>query len=75
MCVIKIMRILWLGHVAQMEVLNAQNVLVCKSEKKRHIGRTRRRWDDTIEMDLNIYCGKLCVGFIWLKIGTVYRIF
>jgi len=45
-------------------------VLVGRPEGKRPLGRPRRRWEDNIRMDLRIYGGKVCTGFIWLSIGT-----
>jgi hypothetical protein len=38
-------------------------VLVGKPEGKRPLGRTRRRWEDNIKMDLQE------VGWSWLRIG------
>ena len=41
------------GHVARMEQpRNAHRVLVGKPEGKRPLGRSRRRWEDNIKMDL-----------------------
>ena len=41
------------GHVARMEQSrNAYRVLVGKPEGKRPLGRPRRRWKDSIRMDL-----------------------
>ena len=41
------------GLVAHMEQSrNAYRILVGKPEGKRHLGRTRRRWEDSIKMDL-----------------------
>jgi transcription termination factor 2 len=46
---IKSRRIRWAGHVARMgEKRNAYRLLV----GKRPLGRPRRRWEDTIRMDL-----------------------
>jgi hypothetical protein len=43
----------WAGHVALMgEERNVYKVLVVKPEGKRPLGRTRRRWEDGIRMDL-----------------------
>jgi hypothetical protein len=43
----------WAGHVARMgEKINAYRLLVGKPEKKRPLGRPRRRWADNIKMDL-----------------------
>jgi hypothetical protein len=46
-------RMRWAGHVARMgEKRGVQRVLVGKTEKKRPLGRSRRRWEDNIKMDL-----------------------
>jgi hypothetical protein len=51
--VIKARRMRWAGHVARMgEVRGAHNILVGRPEGRRPLGRPRRRWDDTIKMDL-----------------------
>ena len=43
----------WAGYVEHMEQSrNAYRVLVGKPEGKRPSGRTRRRWEDNIKMDL-----------------------
>jgi hypothetical protein len=41
-------------------------VLVGKPEGKRPLGRTRRRWEDNIKMDLQV----VGCGSSWLRIGT-----
>ena len=42
-----------MGHVAGMgEMTGADGVLVGKPEGMRLLGRTRRRWEDNIKMDL-----------------------
>ena len=46
-------RMRWAGHVARMgEGKGVHRVLVGKPEGKRPLGRTRRRWEDNIKMDL-----------------------
>ena len=46
-------RMRWAGHVARMEQSRyAYRVLVGKPERKRPLGRPRRRWEDNIKMDL-----------------------
>jgi hypothetical protein len=41
------------GHVARMgEMRNAYKNMVRKPERKRLLGRTSLRWEDTIRMDL-----------------------
>jgi hypothetical protein len=43
----------WAGHVARKgEKRNEYRLLVGKPERKRPLGRPRRRWVDNIKMDL-----------------------
>jgi hypothetical protein len=50
---IKSRRTRWAGHVARMgETRNAYRILVGKPERKRPLGKPRRRWVDNIKMDL-----------------------
>jgi hypothetical protein len=43
----------WTGYVARIvEKLNAYRILVGKPEGKRPLRRPRRRWVDTVKMDL-----------------------
>ena len=51
--VIKSRRMRWTGHVARMgEGRGVHRVLVGKPERKRPLGRPRRRWEDNIKIDL-----------------------
>ena len=51
--VIKSRRLKLAGHVARMgDKRDVYRVLVGKPEGKRPLGRTRRRWEDNIKMDL-----------------------
>jgi len=51
--VIKSRKMRWAGHVARMgERRGVYRVLLGKPERKRPLGRPRRRWDDNIKMDL-----------------------
>jgi hypothetical protein len=51
--VIKARRMRWAGHVARTgEVRVAYNILVGRPEGRRPLGRSRRRWEDNIKMDL-----------------------
>jgi hypothetical protein len=51
--IIKLMRMRWSGHVAQMgEKRNAYRLLVGKPEGKRPLGRPGHRWVDNIKMGL-----------------------
>jgi hypothetical protein len=53
--VIKSRKIKWAGHVARMgEGSGVYRVLVGKPERKRPLGRPRRRWEDNIKMDLRV---------------------
>jgi len=53
------LRMRWVGHVARMgERRGVYRVLVGKPEGKRPLGRPRRRWEDSIKMDLQeMGCG------------------
>jgi hypothetical protein len=43
----------WVGHVARVgERRSAYRVLVGKPERRRSLGRPKRRWEDDIKMDL-----------------------
>jgi hypothetical protein len=51
--IIKSRRMRWEGHAARMgEKRNAYRLLVVKPERKRSLGRPRRRWVGNIKMDL-----------------------
>jgi len=45
-------------------------VSVGKCERKRPLGRPRRRWEDNIIMDQEWDGGRGWTGLIWLRIGT-----
>jgi len=48
-------------------------VLVGKPEGKRPLGRSRRRWEDNIKMDIEeVGCG-VWIGSSWLRIGYRWR--
>ena len=59
--VVKLRRMRWAGHVARMgEKRCACSVLVAKTEGKRPLGRSRRRWEDNIKMGLQeVGCGSM----------------
>jgi hypothetical protein len=51
--VIKFRRIRWAGHVElKGEKRGVYRVLVGNTERKRPLGRPRRRWEDNMKMDL-----------------------
>jgi hypothetical protein len=51
--VIKARRMRWAGHAACMgEMRNVYSILVGRPERKRSLGRHRRRLEDNIRMDL-----------------------
>jgi hypothetical protein len=51
--VIKPRRLRWAGHAARMEGgRNAFKIVTCKPTGKRPLGRSSRRWEDNIRMDL-----------------------
>jgi hypothetical protein len=65
--VVKARRTRWAGHVARMgEETDVNRVLVGKPEGKRPLGRTRRRWEDNIKMDLQDVGGS-CVD--WMELA------
>ena len=67
---LKSRRMRWAGHVARIrEGRGVQRFLVGKPEGKRPLGRSRRRWDDNIKMDLQ-EVGGMETGWSWLRIGT-----
>jgi hypothetical protein len=45
-------RMRWAGHVTRMGRRGTNRILVGKPERKRPLGRPRRRWEDDIRMDL-----------------------
>jgi len=57
----------WAGHVASIgERRGVYKVLVGKPEGKRPLGRPRRRWEDTIKMDLQEVG---CRGLDWIELA------
>ena len=51
--VIKSRRMRWAGHVTRMgERIDVYRVLVGKPERRRPLGRPRRRWEENIKIDL-----------------------
>jgi hypothetical protein len=61
--VVKSRRMRWAGHVARMgEERGVHRVLVGKPEGKRLLGRSRRRWEDNIKMDVQEVGGGRGVG-------------
>ena len=57
----------WAGHVARMgERRGVYRVSVEKSERKRPLGRPRRRWEDNIKLALQeVGCG----GMDWIELS------
>ena len=65
--VIKTRRMRWAGQVARMgKKRGVYRVLVGKPERKRPLGRPRRRWEDTIKMDLQEVG---CRGVDWIELA------
>jgi hypothetical protein len=51
--VIKLRKMRWARHVARMgEGRGAYRILVGRPEGRRPLGRSRRRWEDNVKMDL-----------------------
>jgi hypothetical protein len=69
--IIKSRKMRWAGHVERMgEKKSAYRLLVGKPERKRPLGRTRRRWVDNIRIDLGKVKWVMWTGLVWLRIGT-----
>jgi hypothetical protein len=63
--IIKSRRMRWASHVARTgEKRNAYRLLAGKTDGKRPLRRSRRRWVDNIRM------GVMWTGLVWLRIGT-----
>jgi hypothetical protein len=68
---VKSKRMRWAGHVARMgEERNCKRFWWGSPKKKRPLGRTRRRWEDGIIMDLREIGLGVWNGFDWLRTGT-----
>jgi len=65
--VIKSKRMRWASHVARMgQSRGVYRVLMGTSERKRPLGKPRRRWEDTNKMDLQkVGCG----GVDWIELA------
>jgi len=63
---IKSRRMRWAGHVARMgERGGVYRGFMGKPEEKRPLGKTRRRWEGSIKMDLQeVGCG----GMDWIEV-------
>jgi hypothetical protein len=65
--VIKSERMRWAGHVARMgDRRGVHRVLVGKPERKRPLGRPRRRWKNNTKMDLQ---DMGCRGMDWIELA------
>ena len=50
---IKFLKLIWTSHVARMEEgISSFKMLIGKPTGKRPLGRPRRKWEDSISMDL-----------------------
>jgi hypothetical protein len=45
-------------------------VLVGKPDRKKPLGRPRRKWENGIRLDLTEIGSGMWIGFDWLSIGT-----
>jgi hypothetical protein len=57
----------------QLEIRNADKILVGKPEEKRPLRRPRDRWKDNIKMGIRETGFGDVERFIWLRIGTCCR--
>jgi len=60
----------WASHVARVREERNVYIFVGKPEGKKYLVRPRCRWEDNIRMGLREIRGKVCAGFIWLRIGS-----
>jgi hypothetical protein len=56
------------------EMRNVYKICVEKSEGKRPLLRTKRRWEVLFKLILGEYGGNLWTGFMWLRIGAGCRL-
>ena len=69
--VVKSRRMRWAGNVARMgEDRGVHRVLVGKPERKRPLGRPRRRWRIILRWIFRKLEGDVGTGWSWLRIGT-----
>jgi hypothetical protein len=65
----------WSGYVAQIgEKRNACGVLLGKPEGKSSLRRPGLIWEDNIKMNYTEIGLRVCIGFIYLRIGTSGRL-
>jgi hypothetical protein len=61
------------GPVARMgKKRGANRILVGRSDGRRPLGAPKRRWEDSIKVDLR-NVGGACTGLSWLRIGCRWR--
>jgi hypothetical protein len=59
--IIKSRRMSWVGHVARMsEKMAAYKLLIVMPERKRPLGRPRRRWMNNIKLEISIVLSIPC---------------
>jgi hypothetical protein len=69
--VIKSRRTRWAGHVARMgEGRGVYRILGGRTEGKRPLERSRRRWEDNIKMHVREIVVDGANGLGWLRIGS-----
>jgi DNA transposition AAA+ family ATPase len=69
--VIKSRRMRWAAHVARMgERTGVYRVLVGTPERKRPLGKPRRRWEDNIKWIFRKWDVRVWTGSSWLRIRT-----
>ena len=70
--VIKYRRLRWAVHLARMEEgKSAFKTLSGKPTGRRPLGRPRRRWEDSIKMDLKEIVLIRGIGLIRLRVGII----
>jgi hypothetical protein len=62
---------IWAGHVARVgEKRGVYRLLVGKPEGKRPLGRSRRKWEDNINMEFRMWDVVAWTGSSWIRIGA-----
>jgi hypothetical protein len=63
---IKSRRMRWVGHVTLMGEMNAYRILEGNTERKRPLGRPKRRWSDNVKIDVR---GIGWGGMHWIELA------
>jgi hypothetical protein len=63
----------WAGHVARIGKRRyTYSVLVRKTEGKRPLGKSSRRWEDDIKIHIQKLGWRTWTALMWFRIGTAF---